>query len=284
MTEVCTVEPPGPCTSSWVGVSTSSAAAEWAAVRARHLPGRLNGGVDVQQAGALLVGGGPDVGRGAGEDLLDLGRGRAGAAVGVTVGLDHVGGGAGDERRRLAGTAERLGRQRRGLACSGGGEGQVTGGDEVDHGAVGSGAARRQRRHVVVLPALGVAVGLGEEPQVVGPADVDDVGVVGRGLDRAGRAAVARALDHDHARLHHRVVGRLEQVVVGAGERAVAVGLRHDVDALAHRLLQPGDDLRLGRHGLAGRVGVGEVAGAERGRRRCASPTMRKLQLAGMFE
>src|SRR6516165_2958032 len=71
--------------------------------RARHLAGRLNGRVHVQQASALLVRRSPDVGGRAGEDLLHLRRRRGGTAVGVTVGLDHVGGGAGDEGARLAG-------------------------------------------------------------------------------------------------------------------------------------------------------------------------------------
>ena len=227
------------------------------AVRARHLAGRLNGRVHVQQASALLVCLSPDVGCRAGEDLLHLRWRRGGTAVGVTVGLDHVGGGAGDEGGRLAGAAKGLSRKWRYLAGAGGSERQVAGGDQVHHSAIGSGAARRQGRHVVVFPALRVAIGLGEEPEVVRPAGVDDVGVIGGGLDRAGRAAVARALDYDNARCHHGVVRRLEQVVVGTRQSAKAVGLRHDVDTLVHRLLQPGDDLRLGSHDLTQRVGVG---------------------------
>ena len=66
----------------------------------------------VQQAGALLVCRSPDVGCRAGEDLLHLGWRRGGTAVAVTVGLDHVGGGAGDEGGRLAGAAKGLGRKR----------------------------------------------------------------------------------------------------------------------------------------------------------------------------
>ena len=234
--------------------------------RARHLAGRLNGRVDVQQASALLVCVSPDVGCRAGEDLLHLGWRRGGTAVGVTVGLDHVGGGAGDERGRLAGAAKGLGRKwQRCLAGAGGSERQVAGGGQVHHIAKGSGAARRQGRHVVVQPALRVAIGLGEEPEVVRPGGVDDGGVSGGFLDRAGRAAVARALDYDNARLHHGDVRRLEQVGVGTRQSAEAVGLRHDVDAVVHRLLQPGDDLRLGSHDLTLRVGVGEVTGGENG-------------------
>ena len=96
--------------------------------RARHLAGRLNGRVHVQEASALLVCLSPDVGCRAGEDLLHLGWRRGGAAVGVTVGLDHVGGGAGDEGGRLAGAAKGLSRKWRYLANAGGSERQVAGG------------------------------------------------------------------------------------------------------------------------------------------------------------
>ena len=178
--------------------------------RAWHLAGRLNGRVDVQQAGALLVCRGPDVGCRAGEDLLHLGWRRGGTAVGVTVGLDHVGGGAGDEGSRLAGAAKGLSRKRRCrlLVDAGDSERQVAGGDQVHHIVLRRGAARRQGRHAVVFPALRVAIGLGEEPEVVRPADVDDGGVSGGFLDRAVRAAVARALDDDNARFHHGDVRR----------------------------------------------------------------------------
>src|SRR5581483_1694767 len=83
--------------------------------------------------------------------------------------------------------------------------------------------------------------------------------------DRAGRAAVASALDYDNARLNHGHVRRLDQVVVGTWQSAKAIGLRHDVDTLVHRLLQPGDDLRLGSHDLTRRVGVREATGGEDG-------------------
>src|SRR5487761_1483404 len=97
--------------------------------RARHLAGRLNGRVHVQEASALLVCPSPDVGCRAGEDLLHLGWRRGGTAVGVTVGLDHVGGGAGDEGGRLAGVANGLSRRWRYLADTNERERQEAGGD-----------------------------------------------------------------------------------------------------------------------------------------------------------
>src|SRR6185312_1620445 len=93
--------------------------------RAWHLTRGLNGPVDVQETSALLVGRSSHVGRRAGQDLLHHGRRRRSAVVAVTVGLDDVSGGAGDERGRLAGAAEGLGRKRKwSLTRAGGGEGQ----------------------------------------------------------------------------------------------------------------------------------------------------------------
>ncbi len=86
---------------------------------------------------------GPDVGRRAGEDLLHWWR-RGGSAVGVTVGLDHVGGGAGDEGGRLAGAAKGLSRKCRSPSCwliCGSRKRQVAGGDQVHHIVLRCGAA-----------------------------------------------------------------------------------------------------------------------------------------------
>src|SRR5215831_15838239 len=96
--------------------------------RARQLARRLHGREHVQEVSALLVCVSADVGCRAGEDLLHLGWRRGGAAVGVTVGLDHVGGGPGDEGGRLAGAAKALSRKWRLVADADGSERQVAGG------------------------------------------------------------------------------------------------------------------------------------------------------------
>src|SRR5262249_46388366 len=65
-------------------------------------PGGLDRGERVQLAGALLGGGVAEVGRGAGEQLLDQGRAGAYAVVRLLVRLDDQRRGPGDERRGLA--------------------------------------------------------------------------------------------------------------------------------------------------------------------------------------
>ncbi len=64
----------------------------------------------VEQPGSLLRGRVPEVGGGAGDQLLDQSGSRAHAAVGVLVGLDDQRGSAGGERGRLAGATEVLDR------------------------------------------------------------------------------------------------------------------------------------------------------------------------------
>ena len=78
--------------------------------------GELDRLVGVEQARTLLGGRRAQVARGAHQDLLDQGRGRGGAAVGLSVGLDHQRSRTGHERRGLAGAAALLdvGRMARG--------------------------------------------------------------------------------------------------------------------------------------------------------------------------
>ena len=115
--------------------------------RERHLLGGEHRLVDVDLTGSLLARGGVDVAGRPVEDLLDHRGSRALAVVRVGVRLDHVRGGSGDERRRLAGASERLGQSvRRAPGCdqrAAGGLAAIAGGDQVDEPARAVGQRER---------------------------------------------------------------------------------------------------------------------------------------------
>ena len=90
--------------------------------------GQLDRAVGVHLAGTLLGGRQAQVGRRAGEDLLDQRGGGAHAVVGLLVRLDHQRRAARDERGRLAGTAEVLDRRRSALEVGAAGEAHRVGG------------------------------------------------------------------------------------------------------------------------------------------------------------
>ena len=188
-------------------------AAAGAERRAGHLLRGPDGGVDVQQARPLLVGGRVDVGRRAGQDVLDHGRRGAGAVVGVPVGLDHVGRGAGDERCRLAGPAHGLGRVVRRAPADAVRAGRLAAvparSHEIDQ-LVRRGRAARGQGGQVVVHVAAVAVVHGHQAEVVDRARRDDERVRGRREDGARVAAVTGGGDDGHARGDRGVVRRVE--------------------------------------------------------------------------
>ena len=207
-----------------------------------------DGLVGVQQAGALLGGGGAEVAGGAEQDLLDQRGRRGGAGVGLPVGLDDIRRGARHERRGLAGAAalldvgglaEEVDAAYVGRTGVAGGEAQVAGRDQVHRAAGLVEPARAQRADVVAQPAGrgevagGGVVGLGVHLELRRGADRDDVRVGRRRADGVGRARVAAGDGDHHARRDRRVVELLGHIQRGdVGERVAAERLVEHVDVV----------------------------------------------------
>ena len=249
--------------------------------------GRLHRLVGIDQPGALLFGGRPDVVGGADDDLLDdRGRG-ARAAVTLAVGLDHQRRLAGRQRRRLAGAAECQHRRRiariveavhvhRGVRRAQSPV-ELARCDRVDRAPILLEAARTERADVVVE----IALDAGELCPAVAILEVDPVGgarahrqdlrVGRRRSDRARDARVAARDDDGRAGSHRVVVGLLEHVearrvvgVVVAAERLV-----EDVDVVGrHRVVDCGEDRRV----VALVIGEGDQANQARARRYALDP------------
>ena len=256
VTPARTCWPGRPLSRSWVLLTTRPRPAAGGLFRWRPSSScaALHGRQRVQQAGALLIRRVAEVGRGAGQQLLDQGRRRPGAAVGVLVRLDDERGRARGQRRRLAGAAEVLDRRRacRRRSCTprtGRGPGCTapSRGHRARPGPARPPAwvmppelrpemllSRSRCRSRTGAPDWSPGLQVRAEGRGRGHAD-DPAWAAGRGADGAGGPGVAGAGDHGDAGGDRGVVGQRDRVVAGVRERVAAERLVQHVGAVRRR-------------------------------------------------